>query len=276
MLYRIDSLECYYLFLELRMRIAAPLLWISIASAAPLLAQELDAEQTVLLEKTRETAMRYSSSLPDFICTQTVSRSEDSRGNNNWRQLDRLTIRLSYSDRREDYKLMKINGKNTTLDYLSSGGALSTGEFGTRLAAVFDPRSRAQFQWKGWTAVHKHRTARFTYQVDQQHTAFLLQYGDPAGESNQIVVPYHGEVLVDAESHMVLRLTQEADIPRGYPITFNESWVEYDYADVGGGSYLLPVRAYSRTKSGRYTAENNIQFREYRKFETETTITFDK
>ena len=38
---------------------------------------------------------------------------QDPQGNGRWRPLDTLTVKLSYSDHKEDYKLMLINGKPT-------------------------------------------------------------------------------------------------------------------------------------------------------------------
>ena len=69
-----------------------------LAASVPAMAQELDAEQTELLEKAREAAMRYSDSLPDFICTEVVHRTEDPQGNGRSRLHDSLTVKLSYSD----------------------------------------------------------------------------------------------------------------------------------------------------------------------------------
>ena len=146
--------------------------YLVLACAAPVCAQELDAEQHTLLEETRIAALNYAKSLPDFLCTQTVSRSEDLRSQNRWRLVDRLTIKLSYSDGAEDYKLTHINGKPTDLTMLESGGAISTGEFGSRLGAIFDPRSHTEFKWAGWAHFHKTRVARFAYQVDGQHTSW--------------------------------------------------------------------------------------------------------
>jgi len=244
-------------------------------AASPLAAQELESEQSALIEQTRQAALRYSNSLPDFLCTQIVQRSQDVRGDGRWRSLDKLTVKLSYSDHREDYKLMQINGRDTLQDYLTVGGSLSTGEFGTRLFAVFDPRSHADFRWKGWGTLRKRKVARFSYRIAQEHTSFLIQYGADSKGPNAIVVPYHGEVFVDQETHMVLRLTQQAEIPDNFPISANEAWVEYEYADVGGKLYLLPVHAFSKTRSGRFVAENNIDFRDYRKFQIESNITFE-
>jgi hypothetical protein len=246
-----------------------------LAASAPAMAQELDAGQAGLLENAREAAMRYSASLPDFICTEVVRRTEDPHGNGRWRALDSLTVKLSYSDHKEDYKLMLINGRPTVLDYLYAGGALSTGEFGTRLRSVFDSHSHGEFRWKGWTTLRKRRVARFTYRIEREHSNFLIQYGPVPTGPNAIVVAYRGEVYVDDETHMILRLTQQAEIPQSFPITANESTIDYDYAAVGGRPYLLPMHALVKTRSGKYEAENNVEFRDYRKFQTEASITFD-
>ena len=108
------------------------------------MAQQLEPEEAVLLESAREAALRYSDFLPDFICTEVVRRTQDPQGNGRWHSVDTLTIKLSYFGHKEDYKLMLVNGKPTALDYLHAGGALSTGEFGTRLLSLFEPRIRTR------------------------------------------------------------------------------------------------------------------------------------
>jgi hypothetical protein len=246
-----------------------------LATGVPAVAQQLDPEQAGLLEQAREAAIRYSDSLPDFICTEVVRRSQDQQGNGRWRSTDILTVKLSYFDHKEDYKLMLIDGKPTVLDYLYAGGALSTGEFGTRLYSVFDPHSQGEFRWKGWTTLRKRRVARFSFRIARENSIFRLQFGTIPVGPNAIVVPYHGEVYVDAETHMVLRLTQQAEIPQGFPINANESSVDYEFAPVSGKPYLLPTHAFVKTRSGKYVAENYMEFREYRKFQSEATITFD-
>jgi hypothetical protein len=246
-----------------------------LAAAAPAVAQELEPEQASLLEMAREAAIRYSATLPDFLCTEVVRRSEDPQGFGRWRPLDKLTVKLSYFDHKEDYKLLEVNGKPTLLDFMYVGGALSTGEFGSRLYAVFDPHSHGEFRWKGWTTLRKRRVARFSYHIAREYSIFKIQYGTAPVGPNAIIVPYRGEVFVDDETHMVLRLTQLAEIPQNFPITANESIVDYEFAAVGGRPYLLPSHADIKTRSGRYVAENNVEFRDYRKFQTEATITFD-
>src|SRR5450759_3273227 len=179
-----------------------------LAAGAPAMAQPLEPEQASLLEQARETAIRYSASLPDFLCTEVVRRTQDPQGNGRWRSMDTLTVKLSYFDHKEDYKLMQIDGKPTLLEFLYVGGTLSTGEFGTRLYSVFDPRSQGDFRWKGWTTLRKRRVARFSYRIARENSIFQIQYGPISSGPNAIVVPYHGEVFVDDETHMVLRQAQ--------------------------------------------------------------------
>ena len=246
-----------------------------LAAGAPASAQELKPEQITLLEQARDAALQYSASLPDFVCTEVVRRTHDPRGNGTWQKLDTLTVKLSYFGHKEEYKLMEIDGKPTRLEYGSVVGAVSAGEFGTRLYSIFDSRSDGDFRWKGWSTLRERRVAHFSYRIHLKNSTYWLLYRSSQAERNAVIVAYHGDVYVDRETHMVLRLTLWAEIPPGFPINRNESSVDYDFADVGGKRYLLPSRAYSRAKNWSYEAENNVEFRGYHKFHTESTLTFD-
>ena len=241
-----------------------------LAAGAPATAQQLEPEQATLLEQAREAALRYSDSLPDFLCTEVVRRTQDAHGNGRWRDLDTLTVKLSYFGHREDYKLIEIDGKPTSLEYEFVAGAVSTGEFGTRLSSVFGPGSHADFRWKGWATLRGRRAARYSYRIARENSSYRLAYS-----SSVITVAYHGDVYVDEETHLALRLTLRAEIPHGFPINFNESSVDYEFAEVGGKRYLLPSHASSSAIHGTYVAENSVEFREYRKFQAESSVTFD-
>jgi len=249
--------------------------WAALALCSRAGAQPLGAEQASLLEQARAAAMRYADSLPDFLCTETVWREVDQRGTNNWRLMDTLTVRLSYSGHRENYKLMEIDGKPTPLGYEEAGGVVSTGEFGTTLYSIFDPRSKGEFRWKGWTTMRERRAARFTYRIAREDSIYVVRWGRNGPGQKSVVVGYHGEVDVDEETHLVLRLTLEAEIPGGFPIDGNDCTVEYAFAEVAGKRYLLPAHARVMTRSGRLVSRNSVEFREYRKFQADTTIIFE-
>ena len=66
------------------------------------------------------------------------------------------------------------HGQPTLLEYLYVGGALTAGEFGSRLVAIFLPQSKAAFEWKGWTRLHGRRAAQ------------LLEAGHPASAQSSM------------------------------------------------------------------------------------------
>jgi hypothetical protein len=66
-------------------------------------------------------------------------------------------------------------------------------------------------------------------------------------------------------------------MPRGFPLDTVESAIDYDFVLIGEGKFLLPVSS-EVLNCGRGTSEcgrNVIEFRNYRKFSSETSITFD-
>jgi hypothetical protein len=233
-------------------------------------------ETAAMLERARTAALTYSASLPDFLCTEVVKRYVDPRGDNRWQRLDTLTVKLSYSDGAEDYKLIQINGKPTTTDFLKTGGPTSTGEFGSLLLSLFHRDMQTEFHWKGWSTIRKQRAAVFTYKVEQEHSRFHVRYGTATDGPGDVVAAYYGELAVAPESGAVLRVTQHAVLPLNFPIRESSATVEYDYADVAGIRRLLPTHAEVTMGAGRYKSRNQVEFKDYRKFQTESSITFDK
>ena len=79
---------------------------------------------------------------------------------------------------------------------------------------------------------------------------------------------------VDEQTKRVLRVeVQNNDIPRGFPITLAENAIEYDFVDVAGERYLMPVRAgFYWARSGPSIHEERHRVRNYHKFETDVQI----
>jgi len=50
--------------------------------------------------------------------------------------------------------------------------------------------------------------------------------------------------------------------------------VDYDFAEVAGRRYLLPVKSETETGSVVLRARNIVKFEEYRKFSADSTIRF--
>jgi hypothetical protein len=230
-----------------------------------------DEEQGRVLQEVRDYAMSYSKSLPDFITTQVTRRYVDPRGGSSWILTDTLTTRLSYYNQKEDYKLVMVNNQMTQRSYRDLGGATSSGEFGSMMNQVFRPKSETRFQWDHWGTLRKRRTFVFKYYVSQLNSEWSIDYQ----HQQTIVVGYRGLVYVDKGSHKVLRITQDCDIPPTFPVREAKVILDYDYVDIGGSTFLLPLKAVFTSFYDGSTTRNDVEFRLYRKFSAEAEIKFD-
>jgi len=231
-------------------------------------------QQKHILDAAREKVLVYSSSLPDFICTEMVQRME-SLGSAHNTTTQKLTIQLSYFGQKENYKVVAINGTRTDQTLESLGGFISAGEFGSLLLRVFEASSMATFQWKRDATVEKRRAAVYSYGVPRAASHYVVGYRNDAGSMVETIAGYHGEVTLDNDTLGVLRVTAVADdIPKDSEIVQSTVEVDYDFADVAGKRYLLPARAQTEMIRSYRTLKNVTTFAAYRKFEAESTIDF--
>lgn len=231
-------------------------------------------EQASIIAEARKIALDYSSSLPNFICTEVISRYLDPSGKDSWKLHDTLTVDLSYFKQLEDYKLLTINNRRTDKPFKSVGGHVSEGEFGSMLREVFDPASKAYFVWDHWTTLRKRPAHVYFFRImifDSQYTLkFLTKWG-----SETTVAGARGFVYVDRDTHMVMRIAREAEsVPLDFPIQQASSSVDYGFTEVSGRPYLLPLRAASQMRHFEFRSRNEVEFRAYRKFSGEATISF--
>jgi hypothetical protein len=246
--------------------------WAALA-VPPQRPSDLEAENAI--EKSRQVALDYARSLPDFVCTEVVSRYTDFQHRGGWLPQDMLTVKLSYFEQKEDHKLTQIDGKPTDRTYDSLGGAIGVGEFGGTLHTIFDPKSAAVFHWESWKNVRRRRAAVYSYVVPPGHSSYLLVTGT-SGNLQQAVVGFHGTLEIDNDTGAVVHFTYQADnIPKPLLLDYARSTVDYDFADVGGRDYLLPAHSETEMRSPRVWMRNVMEFRHYSKFSTESTITFD-
>jgi hypothetical protein len=231
-------------------------------------------EQRRIINLAATRARAYSAGLPNFICTQSITRSEN-RAKRGWHTRDALTVHLGYIDRAENYKLVAVNNHPTQSSYESMAGALSEGEFGGVMLEVFRPQT-ATFIWDHREVLRNRSVDVFSYRIEQAKADFQIKFGAIRSGRNGITVGHHGFISVDPKTGDLLRMLRIADIPARFPIRSANLVLDYDLAEVAGHSYLLPLRAVMEMSSNSLQARNEIQFREYRKFETESSISFDK
>lgn len=229
-------------------------------------------EQLELLKEMREYALNYDKSLPDFLCTQVTRRFYDPSGLEYWVSADTITAKLSYFQNKEEKKVLFVNNRYQDIDWDKLGGATSTGEFGNLLREIFEPATQTEFVWERWGTLRGKRNHVFRYRVSQANSQWSIVY-----EKSMTIRPgYSGLIYVDAQNQMITRITLDAqDIPSYFPIQMAKTQLDYDYTDIAGNTYLLPLRAEVRMREGKFLVRNDIEFRNYRKFGADTQITFE-
>jgi hypothetical protein len=234
----------------------------------------MDELQDVLSEA-RQKAIAYTASLPDFICTETVVRYE--QRNRDWTLRDTLTLELTYFGHKENYRLRTLNGHPTKATFGDLGGAWSRGEFGSMLLTVFSTGSQAAFRWSNWTTLRKRPAYVLSFEIHVENSRYSLtagKLGEPAATAS---VGEHGLVYIDRETKEVIRLDSVADsIPKGFPLVAATRTLDYGPADVGGLTFLLPLRADVRLvpRDSNPPTRNQVEFTAYRKFAGESSISF--
>lgn len=244
----------------------------AVKATAPNIPPPSDTEQRKLVSELREYALNYDKNLPDFLCTHVTRRFYDPSGLEYWLAADTVTAKLSYFQHKEEKKILFVNNKYQDIDWEKLGGASSTGEFGAMLREIFLPETQATFQWERWGTLRGKRNHVIRYMVEQPRSTWSIVY-----EKSQMVRPaYTGFIYAEADTGLVTRLVLNAiDIPASFPIQQAKTVLDYDYADINGATFLLPLRAEVRMREGKLLIRNDIEFRNYRKFGADTSITFE-
>jgi hypothetical protein len=228
-------------------------------------------EQKALIERVREYALNYSKNLPNFICTQVTRRYSD-RGNSGfWQTEDTLTTRLSYFEQKEKYELVMVNNRSTTQSYHSLGGASSSGEFGSMLQQIFDKDTGATFSWLRWATLRGKRAHVYTYHVPQPNSQWRINYE----RTQEVIVGYSGLIYVDRDTEKILKITLEGEIPPSFPIQQASTALDYDYTTISEQTYMVPIKAEVRMRTGKLLTKNSVEFHLYRKFGADASITFE-
>jgi hypothetical protein len=229
-------------------------------------------EQARILQAMRLYADQYIANLPNFTCEQVTRQFEAGRKPNRWRTGDVLTSKLLFNAGHEERNLELVNEKPIRAGIRHWHTALQTeGEFGILLDRVFSSTSQASFGWKGWDVVRGQRVAVFTFVIDAEHSTMTLQLSDLA----KATVAYHGTVYGDPDNGAIWRITDGAtELPRELRTQSIATDIDYDEVPIGEKRYLLPVQAIIWMTTDTNHVRNELEFRNYRKFETDSVIRF--
>lgn len=231
-------------------------------------------EQARILREIIDHARAYAKSLPDYMCVQVTRRHYDPTGTENWRMADTVQEQVSYVNGKEDYKVTMINGQSVNnVEHMKLGGSTLSGDFGSIYSEIFAEETATEFEWDHWATLRGKRMYVFSFHVPRSRSGFTI-YAQSAHQT--ITAGYRGLIYADRDTYAVMRYKFECEeIPVTFPIHEVKLDVNYDNVDIAGQNYVLPLRTDLKSSESRYMTWNEASFHLYRKFGTETTITFD-
>jgi hypothetical protein len=211
--------------------------------------------------------------------------------------VDRFSATVTYRNGREVAEA--ASGKKGRSNMSSSTGLTSWGEFGPLLGVVVEDILRGKMGWSHWEQGPVGPVAVFRYMVPADKSNYIVRYCCFMGDRGKMrdfegVPQYHGEIAVDPTSGAVFRLVVETDLDPAVPIDRADVAVEYSPVEIGGKSYICPVKSISITKAADFlfhgivfnsgtinprsivepkvTAINDLVFDNYHQFRTEMRI----
>lgn len=251
---------------------------------------QLSSDQTILLESARAYAMKYSHELPDFICTQVTHRASMKNmdanagagisgrspivamANSMGFSSDSFEEQLTYVGGKESYEVLTVNGRKVkNVDPLKFQGAVSEGEFGSMLVEVFDPSSDTTFAWGHVANFHGRQAWVYEFHVPKESGTYVIA----RDSDKEMLVSTSGEVFIDPKTHEVLQISSKLDLPPGFPIRIARRSIEFAPRQIAGKSYILPTVSLVHMEDKQQVYDNKIEFKNYHRFATESTIHFD-
>jgi hypothetical protein len=228
-----------------------------------------------VIDKTREAAFSFSKTLPNFVVKQLTNRYETLAargGQTSWRILDTISADVISEGGAENYRNILVNGKPPKED-LAKTGTWSTGEYQSVLLDVLSLASGADFHNRRTTSIVNRDAWRYDFSVEQANSHWQVD------SPTQTYKPgYAGVIWIDKESSRVLRIEMAArNVPRTFPFDTVESAINYDFVLIGDGRFVMPTHSEVLTceRGTSICDRNTIDFRDYKKFSADSSITFD-
>ena len=253
------------------------------------------ARQTAMLVMTRDYVVKTILKLPNFFATRdttnferapdkSVGPSANADQHFPLQPVSRSTVTVLYRDNRE--LVAKGKGRDAYTKQMRTQG-----EFGPILATVVHDAAKGRVTWSHWEQGASGPMAVYQYVIPKEQSHYMVSYVEVAhGSGNDPA--YHGEIGVDPVDGSILRMTVIADTRPDNPITSANLLVDYGPVEIGGVSYVCPVKsiAFSRVRmvvqelnfstgavegsslGQAKTYLNEVLFKDYHRFRAETRI----
>ena len=225
------------------------------------------------LVKVLERARTQMARIPDFVCAQTVERSERGPAQQEFRVRDRLHLEVTSIGGKE--RFAKAGGsrfEDRELHEMLRRGMVSTGGYSLFLRHATQPGSAEYRLGEGSEAeIDGRRVRRYEFNVPWERSGYTI-----STPQHQARVGFHGSFLADLETHEILRLEATADEIPG-ELGFDRTHLVMNYRVVLVGetpfSFATDVETLATTLDGN-EYRNRTGLGACRRYSAESAITF--
>ena len=170
-----------------------------------------------------------------------------------------------------------------------------------------DAQTAGTISWLRWETINKKAAAVFAFSVDKKKSHYAVSYccfptseqtgllsykpgaqgsGDFTAKGNlqthttydqhfNATVPYHGEIFVDPDSGIVVRLNLQAEFKAADDVQQEDQRIDYGPVKVGATALVLPTKAVIDTKvipngdsgSAKFTIRRTLFTSEYKNYQ---------
>ena len=227
------------------------------AAEVPATAPPDDAAQRQMIALTMKFTGKTISGLPNFFATRDTISFEDTPQSYRadmsavphrpLHAVGRSSDTVLYRDGREAVDSVAAKGGKSEP---AAQGLTTTGVFGPILGRVLvDAAQGGKLVWSHWESGDGGPRAVFRYTVPREKSHYQVEYccvfSDDGGRVFQQFSGYHGLIAIDPNNGAILRVTLEADLKPSDPLVRSDILVEYSPVEIGGKTYVCPVKSVS-------------------------------
>jgi len=232
------------------------------------------AADAALFNRARANMADILANQPNYICLETIDRSERIRAKGKFEPIDSLRFEVAYVDKRELYAWpgSKKFDETNLMDMVPEGSAIATGAFAGHAMYLFR-FNIATVKAGEWVTEDRGRFARYPFNVPKNLSHYMMMRTRTDSE----IVGYSGEIWVEPNAARVTRIELRADdIPKRLEIQSTNTVIEYSLAKVGEREFWLPSRSSEEMVTALGKTERNVtRFSGCRAFTGESTLRFD-
>jgi VWFA-related protein len=132
---------------------------------------------------------------------------------------------------------------------LAASGLTTWGAFGPILTTVLVDVAQGTMGWSHWEQGADGPQAVFRYAVPKAKSHYEVHYccvvKDNQSHLFKELSGYHGEIAIDPSNGSILRLMVAAELGKADPIAKADILVEYGPVEIGGATYICPLKSVS-------------------------------